>query len=94
MAKGKAPAKSHARKDAPKVVQGKQYPGVRGKVVDFVEHNFEEGNLYIHVRFRDKTELCWTIQTATVIAEADLCDWKTGDEKQLAVFARGESDWE
>ena len=25
---------------------GKQYPGVRGKVVDWAEHVFEEGMLY------------------------------------------------
>jgi hypothetical protein len=74
-------------------IPGKQYPGVRGKVVQWAEHIFEEGNLFIRVRFTDQTELCWTIQTATVIAEADLCDWKTGDEKRLAVFVRGESEW-
>jgi hypothetical protein len=27
----------------------KQYPGVQGKVVDWVEHKFEEGTLYIDV---------------------------------------------
>jgi hypothetical protein len=74
-------------------IRGKQYPGVRGKVVQWAEHIFEEGNLFIRVRFTDQTELCWTIQTATVIAEADLCDWKTGDEKRLVIFVRGESEW-
>ena len=38
----------------------KQYPGVRGKVVDWVEHRFEDGTLYIHVRFKDRTELTYT----------------------------------
>lgn len=74
--------------------RGKQYPGVHGQVVDWVEHKFEEGSLYVHVRFMDKTELCWTIDTSTVIREADLSDWKTGDFKQLKVFAQVESDWE
>jgi hypothetical protein len=27
------------------------YGGLRGKVVDRVEHEFEEGLLYLHVRF-------------------------------------------
>jgi hypothetical protein len=36
----------------------KQYPGVHGKVVDRVEHKFEEGLLFIDIRFVDKTALC------------------------------------
>ena len=48
------------RKAAFKLLQrGKQYPGVHGKVVDFVDHGWGEGMLYIHVRFMDKTEVCW-----------------------------------
>jgi hypothetical protein len=73
---------------------GKQYPGVHGKVVDWAEHIFEEGNLYLRVQFADQTELCWSLQTAHVIVEADLADWRSGDFKQLAVYARNESDWE
>lgn len=71
------------------------YPGLEGKIVDWAGHRFEEnGLLFLRVRFTDQTELCWTIQTATVITEADLCDWKTGDQKQLKAFTKGESDWE
>jgi hypothetical protein len=40
-----------------KFVPGRRYRGVQGKVVHWVEHRFEEGLLYIHVRFTDKTEL-------------------------------------
>jgi hypothetical protein len=76
------------------VAPGKQYPGVHGKVVDWAEHKFEEGMLFIHVRFTDQTELCWTIRTASVIQVADLSDWKTGDFRQLCVYVLGESDWE
>ena len=75
-------------------MHGKQYPGVHGKVVDWVDHAFEEEALYLHVRFTDKTELSWRIGTALVIEEADLSDWKTGNFKQLAVFAQGEVDTE
>jgi hypothetical protein len=72
---------------------GKKYPGVRGKIVDWAEHVFEEGMLYVRVRFTDKTELCWTLQTAHLLTETDLSDWKTGDCKQLAVYAENEIDW-
>jgi hypothetical protein len=58
-------------------VRGKQYPGVRGKVVDWVEHKFDEGTLYIHVRFRDKTELTYTLGCRLVIEEAVLGDLTT-----------------
>ena len=67
------------------------YPGLHGKVVDWAAHRFAEGVLFLRVHFTDHTELCWTIRTATVIEEADLCDWKSGDEKQVKVFVRDES---
>jgi hypothetical protein len=73
-------------------VPGRQYRGLRGKVVDWVEHKFEEGLLYIHVRFVDKTELCWRIATRMTIEEADLSDWKSGDFEQLRAFVRNERD--
>jgi hypothetical protein len=90
MTKVKVPKPTQKTKPRP----GKQYPGVHGKVVDWAEHIFEEGNLYLRVRFKDQTELCWSLQTAHVIVEADLGDWRSGDFKQLAVYARNESDWE
>jgi hypothetical protein len=90
MAKRKPSEEPNLRKLAP----GKQYPDVRGKVVHWAEHFFEEGTLYIRVRFTDKTELCWTLRTASVIQEADLSDWKTGNYKQLKVYVSGESAWE
>ena len=68
------------------------YRGLRGKIVEQVEHEFEEGMLFLHIRFTDKTELCWQITTRMTIEKADLADWKTGDFKQLKVFVRNESD--
>jgi hypothetical protein len=65
---------------------------VQGKVVHWVEHSFEEGLLYIHVRFTDKTELSWRITTRMAIEESDLADWTSGDFKQLRVFVRNERD--
>lgn len=86
--------KSSAKPDLGTGAPGKQYPGVHGKVVDWAEHKFEDGMLFIHVRFTDKTELCWTIRTASVLQVADLSDWKTGDFKQLCMYVRDESDSE
>ena len=71
---------------------GQRYRGVQGKVVEWVEHTFEEGSLYINVRFADKSELCWRIGTRMTIEEADLADWTSGDCKQVRVFVRSERD--
>ena len=71
---------------------GQRYRGVQGKVVEWVEHTFEEGSLYINVRFADKSELCWRIATRMTIEEADLADWTSGDCKQVRVFVRNERD--
>ena len=77
---------------APKLVPGLQYLGLKGKVFVWVEHKFEEGLLYIHVRFTDKTELSWRITTSMTIEEGDLADWTSGDFSQLRVFVRNERD--
>ena len=90
MTKSKSPAKLSPRG----IIQGKLYPGIHGKVVDWADHAFEEGILYIRVRFADRTELCWRIVTSTVIEEADLIDWKTGNFRQLRVFAQNECNEE
>jgi hypothetical protein len=82
------PASPDSRSSPP----GPRYPGLHGKVVDWVEHKFEEGLLYLHVRFADKTELCWRISTRMTIEEADLSNWKSGDFEQLCVFVSDERD--
>ena len=85
--------KSHSPSTTvPKFGPGQRYRGVQGKVVRWVEHNFEEGLLYIHVRFTDKTELSWQIATRMTIEESDLADWTSGDFKQLRVIVRNERD--
>jgi len=68
------------------------YRGLRGKIIEQVQHEFEEGILFLHVRFTDKTELCWQIAARMTIEKADLADWKTGDYKPLKVFVRDERD--
>ncbi len=76
---------------AQEVTQGKQYPGIKGKVVQWADHAFEEGILYIRVRFTDNTELCWRVTSSTLLEEADLSDWKTGNFRQICIFAENKS---
>jgi len=76
---------------AREVVQGKQYPGIKGKVVQWADHAFEEGILYIRIRFTDNTELCWRVTSSTLLEGADLSDWKTGNFRQICIFAENKS---
>ena len=78
----------------PKPLPSKQYAGAHGKVVDWVEHKFEEGLLFIDIRFVDKTALCWSISTAIVIKEAHLSDWKVGNFKLLKLSCGNKSGCE
>lgn len=71
-------------------MRGKQYPGLHGKVVDWVEHEFTEGMLYIHVRFRDKTELTYTVGTRLFIEDAVLGDISTGNYEIVRKFVSKE----
>ena len=74
------------------LARGKQYPGAHGRVVDWVEHKFEQGILFIDIQFVDKAALSWSIGAAIVIQEARLADWKTGDLKLLKRFVQNKSD--
>ena len=86
--RNRTPARSTSQGFAP----GRRYRGLRGKVVDWVEHKFEEGVLYLHIRFTDKTELCWRIVTRAMIEVGDLSDWKSGDFEELKIFVRNQRD--
>lgn len=79
---------------SPKTKPGssRAYRGLPGKVIERVEHEFEEGILYLHVRFTDKTELCWQVLSRMTIQKADLADWRSGDYRQLRIFIRNERD--
>ena len=68
------------------------YSGLRGKIVDRVEHAFEDGLLYLHIHFTDHTELCWEISSRLMIARADLQDWTTGNLNRVRTFVRNSSD--
>jgi hypothetical protein len=47
--------KAAQQRDLPK--PGKQYLGVHGKIVDWAEHVFEEGMLYVRVRFMEVAKI-------------------------------------
>ena len=55
-----APVRSPHESSEVKKDRGGQFPGVRGKVVKWVESEEEEGLLFINVRFTDGTQLAFT----------------------------------
>lgn len=83
---------SFIRRTFEEIVRGKQYPGVRGKVVDWVEHEFEEGTLYIHVRFQDKTELTYTLGSRLFIEESVLGNLTTGNYRTVSKYVSNEQE--
>jgi hypothetical protein len=88
MSKRKMPTPNLSARE---VMQGKQYPGIKGKVVHWADHAFEEGILYVRIRFTDNTELCWRISSSVLLEEADLSDWKTGNFRHICIFAENKS---
>jgi hypothetical protein len=51
MAKRKVLATQKARSSS----SGRRYPGVDGKVVDYISHSMEDGTLCVNICFKDKT---------------------------------------
>lgn len=86
------PRKSLVRDVDRRAHRGMRYRGAHGKVIDWIEHSFEEQTLFIRVRFTDHTELSWSIRSAVVLQEADLSDWTAGNEKQVKIYTRGENN--
>jgi len=76
-----------SKKRVVRIDGGREFPGLKGKVVKRVEiGKGEDHDLYIHIRFRDETELCFWLTSRIVIEEADLGDWKSGDFTQKRAF--------
>lgn len=69
-----------------KRVSRRGFPGVKGKVVDWIDTELEEGVQYIRIRFQDQTELCFDLAARLVIEEADLSDWSSGNYKQKRIY--------
>ncbi len=61
----------------------KRFKEIRGKRVDWIDHNYEEGRLYIGIRFMDKTYFSLQFSTRIVTDGIDFSDVKTGDSKIL-----------
>ena len=66
----------------------RRYPELQGKVVDFVDHNVEDGVLYFSIRFKDKTNFSLRYRCGTFCVGADLCDVKTGNFEVMREYMK------
>jgi hypothetical protein len=67
---------------------GRRYPGVKGKVVDYISHSIDDGTLCLNVSFKDKTLFSLRFACDMFIVSADMSDWKTGDYKMLREYMK------
>ena len=71
-----------------KRVPGRRYPGVHGKVVDYISHSIEDGTLCVNVCFKDKTLFSLRFACDIFIVSGDISDWKTGDYALIREYMR------
>lgn len=83
MANCKAPATRTTRLRPP----GRRYPGLQGKVVDYVSHSIDDGTLCVRL-FNDKTLFSLRFACDISIASADLSDWKTGNYQMIREYMK------
>jgi hypothetical protein len=84
MAKAKALATQKARLRS----TGRRYPGVRGKVVDYISHSIDDGTLCVNVCFIDKTLFSLRFACDIFITVADMSDWKTGNYEMIREYMK------
>src|SRR5260370_15213092 len=66
----------------------KRYREIHGKVIDWVSHNFEQGSLYVNIRFKDKTDFSLRFSPQILTDGIDLSDISTGDFKMIREYYR------
>jgi hypothetical protein len=84
MANRKAPATQTLRVRS----SGRRYPGVQGKVVDYISHSIDHGTLCVNVCFKDNTLFSLRFATDIVIVVADMSDWKTGNYETICEYMK------
>ena len=65
-----------------------RYREIHGKIVDWVSHSFEEGSLYLTIRFMDNTDFSLQFSPAILTDTIDLSDIGTGNFKMIREYYR------
>ena len=67
---------------------GKRFPGVEGKIIQFIETTTEQQFIYVRIRFTDKTALTFVLTSDVVLHHAALFDEGTGNLEILKEFVK------
>jgi hypothetical protein len=67
---------------------GRRYPGVQGKVVDYISHSIDDGTLCVNVCFTDKTLFSLRFACDIFITVADMSDWTTGNYEMIREYMK------
>ena len=63
-----------------------KYREIHGKTVDWVHYSFEDGSLYIDIRFKDKTVFSLRFSPQIVTDGIDLSDMSSGNFKLIREY--------
>jgi len=69
-----------------------RYKEVRGKRVDWISYNYEEGFLYVGIRFMDGTYFSLQFSPQIVTDGIEFSDMSSRDDKILKVYYRRRDD--
>jgi hypothetical protein len=61
---------------------------IHGKIVDWVSYSFEEGSLFVSIRFMDKTDFSLQFSPKILTDSIDLSDMSTGNFKMIRDYYR------
>jgi len=59
---------------------------IHGKIVDWVTHSFNDGSLYVSIRFIDKTDFSLQFSPTILTDSIDLSDMSTGNFKMIREY--------
>jgi len=65
-----------------------RYREIHGKIVDWVNYSFEDGSLYVSIRFTDKTDFSLQFSPKILTDGIDLSDMSTGNFKMIREYYR------
>ena len=83
-----AKRKSRAEQTSRSRYTARRYPGLQGKVMDYVSHSIDDGILCVNVCFNDKTPFSLRFACDISIVGADLSDWKTGNYEMIREYMK------
>lgn len=66
----------------------RRYKEIRGKRVDWIDHHFEDGWLYVGVRFMDGTHFSLQFTARIATEGAEFSDRSSGDDVILKTYFR------